>query len=165
MRRKNLADVRLKVYAVDFMILYALRRDLSDVNKIDLAGVEPVKEWAVARKGAEDYRWHEEAIDLPAKEKGVYLVVAKGGGLDASSVVLVSDLEVSVQETGGRVRIYATNRATGAPMGDVYVKIGAGAAIHAQGFTDPRGVFEAAAAPGAFSVVAEKDGHVAFWRK
>ena len=42
MRRKNLADVRLKVYAVDFMILYALRRDLSDVNKIDVAGVEPM---------------------------------------------------------------------------------------------------------------------------
>ena len=36
---------------------------------------------------------------------------------------------------------------------------------HAQGFTDPRGVFEAAAAPGQFSVVAEKDGNVALWRK
>jgi tetratricopeptide (TPR) repeat protein len=165
MRRKDLAEVRLKVYAVDFMILYALRRDLSAVNRIDLAGVEPVKEWVVARQGPEDFRWHDEEVPLPAKEKGVYLVVAKGGGLDASSVVLVSDLDVSVQETGGRVRVYATNRTTGAPAGDVYVKIGAGSTIQAQGFTDPRGVFEAGAVSGAFSVVAEKDGNVALWRK
>jgi tetratricopeptide (TPR) repeat protein len=165
LRRKNVPEVRLKVYAVDFMILYALRRDLSAVNKIDLAGVEPVKEWVVARTTAEDFRWHEETVDLPAKEKGVYLVVAKGGGLDASSVVLVSDLDVSVQETGGRLRVYAVNRTTGTPMAEVYVKIGTGSAIHAQGFTDPRGVFEAPAAGAGFSVVAEKDGHVALWRR
>jgi tetratricopeptide (TPR) repeat protein len=165
LRRKNVAEVRLKVYAVDFMILYALRRDLAAVNRIDLAGVEPVKEWVVARTAPEDFRWHEETVDLPAKEKGVYLVVAKGGGLDASSVVLVSDLEVSVQETGGRLRVYAVNRTTGTPMADVYVKIGTGSAIHAQGFTDPRGVFEAPAAGAGFSVVAEKDGHVALWRR
>ena len=119
----------------------------------------------MARRTAEDFRWHGETVDLPAKDRGVYLVVAKGGGLDASSVVLVSDLDVSVQETGGRLRVYAANRTTGAPVGDVYVKIGSGTSIHAQGFTDPRGVFEAAAAGGQFSVVAEKDGNVAFWRK
>jgi hypothetical protein len=50
-------------------------------------------------------------------------------------------------------------------MGDVYVKIGTGSTIQAQGFTDPRGVFEAGAVGGAFSVVAEKDGNVALWRK
>lgn len=165
LRRKNAPEVRLKVYAVDFMILYALRRDLAAVNRIDLSGVEPVKEWVVARAAPEDFRWHEELVPLPAKEKGVYLVVAKSGGLDASSVVLVSDLDVSVQETGGRLRVYAVNRASGAPMGEVYVKVGTGSTIHAQGFTDPRGVFECPAAGGSFSVVAEKEGHVALWRR
>jgi len=38
-------------------------------------------------------------------------------------------------------------------------------ALGAQGFTDPRGVFEAPAAGAGFSVVAEKDGHVALWRR
>ena len=165
LRRKNLPEVRLKVYAVDFMILYALRRNLSEVNRIDLSGIEPVKEWVVARRGAEDFGWHEEEIDLPAKEKGVYLVVARGGALDASSVVLVSDLEVQVQETGGRLRVYATDRKTGAPSGEVYVKVGDGTTIRAQGFTDARGVFETASPGGSFSVVAEKDGNVALWRR
>jgi hypothetical protein len=51
------------------------------------------------------------------------------------------------------------------PSGEVYVKLGDGSRILAQGFTDARGVFEAAASAGNVSVVAEKDGHVALWRR
>lgn len=165
LRRKNVSDVELEVYAVDFMILYAVRRNLADVNRIDLSGIAPLRKWAVARRAPEDCRWNEETVDLPARERGVYLVVARGGGLDASSVVLVSDLEVGVQEVGGRLRVYTSDRRTGRPAGEVYVKVGNGAAIQAQGFTDARGVFEAPAVKGGFSVVAEKDGNVALWRR
>ena len=165
MRRRNAADVRLRVFAVDFMILYALRPDLSQVNRIDLSGIRPVEEWTVARRGAEDHRWSDEVIPLPVKAKGVYLVVARSGDLEASSVVLISDVQIEVQEVDGSVRIYATDRATGAPLPEVYVKVGDGQSVKAQGFTDARGVFEAAGVGGSFSVVAEKDGNVALWRK
>ncbi len=165
LKRRNVAEVRLEVYAVDFMILYALRPDLSQVNRIDLSGVRPVDEWSVARRGSEDYRWSDEEVSLPRSEKGVYLVVARGDGLESSSVVLVSDLEVHVQTTDGRVRVYVTDRGSGQPAGEVYVKVGDGKTIKAQGFTDARGVFEAGAVGGSFSVVAEKDGNVALWRR
>lgn len=165
MRRKNAPEVTLEVYAVDFMILYALRRDLSQVNRIDLSGIEPVKRWTVARKGAEDFRWGEEEVGLPAKDKGVYLVTGRAGDLFASSVVIVSDLQVDVQSSGGRLRVYTSNRVTGAPWGEVYVKVGDGNRIQAQGFTDARGVLDVPSTGGSFSVVAEKEGHVALWRK
>ncbi len=165
LRRRNVPEVRVQVFAVDFMILYALRPDLSQVNRIDLSGIRPVKEWGVARRGAEDHRWSDETVPLPVREKGVYLVTARSGGLEASSVVLVSDLKIEVQEVNGSVRVYATDRATGAPRPEVYVKIGDGASIKAQGFTDARGVFEAGGVGGKFSVVAEKGGHVALWRR
>jgi uncharacterized protein YfaS (alpha-2-macroglobulin family) len=147
------------------MILYALRPDLSQVNRIDLSGVRPVKEWTVAKRGVEDHRWSDETVPLPVTDKGVYLVTARSGSLESSSVVLVSDLQIEVQEVSGSVRVYATDRATGAPRPEVYVKIGDGASIKAQGFTDARGVFQAAGVGGKFSVVAEKDGHVALWRR
>ncbi|MCE9638301.1 MAG: tetratricopeptide repeat protein [Planctomycetes bacterium] len=165
LRRKNTPEVTVEVYAVDFMILYALRRNLADVNKIDLAGIEPVKRWSVARKGAEDFRWNDEEVELPANQKGVYLVTARAEGLFASSIVLVSDLQVDVQEADGRLRIYTTNRVTGAPLGEVYVKVGNGSTIQAQGFTDARGVLDVPAVGGSFSVVAEKDGNTALWRR
>ncbi len=165
LRRRNAADVRLRVFAVDFMILYALRPDLSQVNRIDLSGIRPVEEWTVARRGGEDHRWSDEVVPLPVTDKGVYLVVARAGDLEASSVVLVSDVQIDVQVVGGAVRVYATDRATGAPLPEVYVKIGDGKSVKAQGFTDARGVFEAPGVGGSFSVVAEKNGDVALWRK
>ncbi len=169
-RRKNVPTASLDVYAVDFMILYAMKRDLASMNRIDLSGIEPVKRFTAERRGPEDYKWNEETIELPVKEKGVYLVVGRAGAaneavIDASSVVIVSDIELSVQEAGGRLRIYTTNRKTGAPVGEVYVKVGNGASIQAQGFTDARGVFDVPAVKGSFSVVAEKDGNVGFWRR
>ncbi len=66
---------------------------------------------------------------------------------------------------GGKLRVYTTRNADGSPWGEVYVKVGNGNTIQAQGFTDARGVFEAGSVGGSFSVVAEQDGHVALWRR
>ncbi len=165
LRRRNVGDVQLAVYAVDFMILYALRPDLSQVNRVDLSGIRPVKEWTAAGRPRDDRRWSDEDLPLPQLEKGVYLVVARGGGLEASSIVLVSDLVLDVQRTpSGGLRVYATDRRTGVPVPEAYVKVGNGSSIQAQGFTDARGVFDADAARGTCSVVAEKQGDVALWR-
>jgi hypothetical protein len=161
---KNLESVDLKVYRVDLMILFAVRKDLQRINEIDLTGIVPVKEWTVKLDGARDYRWHEERVAVPANEKGVYLVVAKGGDHDGSTVVIKSDLEIKVQRVDDRVRVYAFDRRTREPMRGVYVKVGDGSEIRAQGLTDARGVYEARGVRGQASVVAEKDGHYALSR-
>ena len=80
-------------------------------------------------------------------------------------VRLTSLHPVDVQESNGRLRVYASNRTSGAPLGEVYVKIGNGSTIQAQGFTDARGVLDVPAVGGSFSVVAEKDGNTALWRR
>ena len=75
-----------------------------------------------------------------------------------AGLVLVSDLDISVQVVGNRVRVYAEDRATGKPVKDVFIKIADGKEIKAQGFTDARGVFEGRGISGAVMVVAEKEG-------
>jgi alpha-2-macroglobulin len=161
---KNLESIELKVYEVDLMILFAVRKDLQQINRIDLTGIVPVKEWTVKLGESKDYRWHAERIPVPADHKGVYLVVAKGGDHDGSTVVIKSDLEIKVQRVDDRVRVYAFDRKTREPMKDVYVKVGDGSVIRAQGLTDACGVFEARGVRGQASVVAEKDGHYALSR-
>ncbi|MCG3136014.1 MAG: Outer membrane protein assembly factor BamD [Planctomycetes bacterium] len=163
-RRRNVAEARFDVYAVDFMILYAVRRNLSAMNRIDLSGIEPVQRVTAAGRGNPS-QWTEDFVEVPVKDRGVYLVVGRAGGHEASSVLLVSDLELSVQESGGRLRVYATDRRTGKSVPEVYVKVGDGSTIRAQGFTDARGVLDVPAVEGSFSVVAEKDGNVALWRR
>src|SRR5688572_2387481 len=146
------------------MILYAVRKDLSAVNRIDLTGIVPAarirKDW----KDAGDHLWHEETLKLPVKDKGVYLVNFKGDAA-AACIVIVSELRLEVQQAGPRLRVYATLAKTGEPAPEVYVKVADGGTIKAQGFTDARGVFEAGEVGGTFSVVAEKDGSYDLYRR
>jgi len=163
-RRRNVGALEARVYPVDFMILYAVRKDLSAVNRIDLTGIVPAGRVERAWQDAGDHRWHEEKVRLPVKDKGVYLVNLRGGA-EGACIVVLSDLRLEVQQAGPRLRVYATDAKTGAPVPEAYVKVADAGAIRAQGFTDARGVFEAGQVGGSFSVVAEKDGSYALYRK
>ncbi|MHC4471527.1 MAG: MG2 domain-containing protein [Planctomycetota bacterium] len=163
--RKNLESLDLRIYPVDLMLLIAVKKDLRAANEIDLTGIATKHRLAPVFEGGKDYRWHEERIPLDIAEKGVYLVVAKAGSMVESSIILVSDLTVSVQVVGDRVRVYASHRGTREPAADVFVKISDGKEIRAQGFTDARGVFEGRKIKGSVMVVAEKDGHFALFRR
>ena len=164
LRRKNIESLEIRIYPVDLMLLMAVKKDLTRAADVDLTGIA-AKIWLNREfPSGRDFRWHEEDLDLGLAEKGAYLVLARSGEMVRSSIVVVSDLSISVQPTGGRVRIYATNSKTRQPEGDVFVTVGDGSKIHAQGFTDARGVFECESVRGRIQVVAEKEGHAALHR-
>lgn len=165
-RRKNLESLELRIYPVDLMLLLALKKDLRDADDVDLGGIAPASTVRREFAGGRDYRWHEEEIPLGLDApKGVYLVVARSGELSASSLVVVSDLDVTIQRVGPTVRVWAVDRKTHQPVGNVFVKISDGDEIRAQGFTDARGIFETRGLTGAVVVVAEKDGQYALVRR
>ena len=164
-KRKNLTSLDLKIYEVDLMLLIAVQKDLRAANRIDLTGIPTESRVQQAWKDGVDYRWNEEEVPLSITKKGVYLVVARSGAIVTSSIVIVSDLTMSVQVIGNKVRVYAEHRATGKPVKDVFVKIADGREIKAQGFTDARGVFEGRGISGAVMVVAEKEGDFALYRR
>jgi len=164
-KRKNLKSLDLRIYEVDLMLLIAVKKDLRAANRIDLTGIPTEKQVRREWPGGADYRWHEEEIPLGTASKGVYLVVARSGSIVTSSIVIVSDLAMSVQVVGDRVRVYAEDRKSGRPMKDVFIKIADGREIKAQGFTDARGVFEGRGISGAVMVVAETGGNFALYRR
>ncbi len=164
--RKNLISLDLRIYPVDLMLLIAVKKDLRAAHEIDLTGIATKHRSRLAFADGRDYRWHEEEVPIRSiGEKGVYLVVAKSDGPAATSIVIVSDLDLSVQRVGGKVRVYAVDRETREPMRDVFIKVSDGRSITGQGFTDARGVFEGRSGSGPVMVVAEKDGHFALFRR
>jgi len=163
-RAKNVDSVQLKVYKVDLLILFAKQKSLADVHKVDLTGISPVK-LETLKLGLAPYVWHERALDLPFKEKGVYLAVVKAGDLDQSTVAMVTELDLRVQRVGDKVRVYAISRKDGLPVPDVYVTVSDGARIVGRGRTDQRGLFEARGVYGKVFVVAEKEGSFALHRE
>lgn len=143
-RYRNVGEIRFKAYPVDLQVLFAVRRTLEGLNRIDLSGIVPAQEWTLSPKDGGDHAWHEASVELPVGKDapGVFLVVAKAGALEASTVVLKTDLKVALQPVGDKVRVHVTGADEKGVRG-AYVTVSDGKTIKARGMTDGRGVFEA----------------------
>jgi tetratricopeptide (TPR) repeat protein len=145
-RSRNASTARLRAYPVDLQVLFAVRKSLEGLNRIDLAGIVPAKEWTVPLD-ARPHVWAETEVALPvgADAPGAFLVLAKAGDLESATMVLKTDLRAVLQRAGEKVRVHVTD-AAGTPVRDAYVTVSDGSAVKARGRTDARGVFEAPSA-------------------
>ncbi len=165
---RNIAQVDVKVYPVDLMQLYLTRRNLNGISGIDLAGITPLVEKAVALGSGADYDDQTRSIELPLAKEGAYLAMIRGENLYASGIVLVSPLEIETLEdpAAGRVRITLRDARTKNLLPKVLVKvIGSENPTFISGATDLRGVFVAEGVRGMVTAVARKgDLEYAFYR-
>ncbi len=174
---RNIAQVDIKVYPVDLMQLYLTRRSLNGIAGIDLAGITPLVDKAVALGSGDDYDGKSKTIDLPLTREGAYLAMIRGDNLYASGIVLVTPLEMEVLEESpleaqgtaaipGRIRVTVRDARTKEFLPRVQVKvIGTDNPSFITGDTDLRGVFVAEGVRGLVTAVARKgDGQYAFYR-
>ncbi|HZD32182.1 MAG TPA: MG2 domain-containing protein, partial [Candidatus Angelobacter sp.] len=68
--------------------------------------------WAVP-KGE---RWQSQRVEIPVKDRGVYLVEATNGTLRAYTIVVVTDIAVITKAASGRLLCFVVNRTTGNPI-------------------------------------------------
>ncbi len=156
---RNVAEADVKVYPVDLMRLYLSRRNLDAIAGVDLAGITPRHESAVPLGDGLDFADKSRPLDLPLDDEGAYLVMARGGNLYASGIVLVSPLELEVLEEAdaGRVRVTVRDAGTKDPAPGVTVKvIGTDNPAFLTGRTDLRGVFVADGVRGEVTAVARR---------
>ncbi len=165
---RNVGRVGVTVYPVDLQRLYLTRRNLDRIAGIDLAGITPLVKTELDL--GDDLRIDEATteISLPIEEEGAYLVMVRGGALDASGIVLVSPLEIQVLEEpgAGRVRLTVRDVRTDRPASRVQVKvIGSNDLEFRSGVTDLRGVYTAEGLNGVVSAVARRGtDQYAFYR-
>lgn len=155
---RNMAACDLKVYRIDLMKFGLLKRNLGGIAQINLAGIRPLHEAAIALGDGKDYRDRTHKLPLPLKEEGAYLVVCRGDDLHASGLVLVTPLGIEVQEDGvsGRVRTTVKDQVADKYLYDVHVKvIGSRNEDFVSGQTDLRGVFVADGIRGTATVIAQ----------
>ena len=155
---RNIAACDAKVYRIDLMKFSLLKRNLGGITQINLAGIRPYHEAAIALGDGNDYRDRVHKLALPLKDEGAYLVVCRGENLHASGLVLVTPLAVEVQEdvTSGRVRTTVKDVAADRYLDHVDVKvIGSRNREFTSGSTDLRGVFVADGIEGTSTVIAQ----------
>lgn len=168
LQHRNLEEVFIKVYRIDLMKFGLTQRNLDRITAINLAGIKPYHQETIKLGDGKDYRDRETEVTLPLKEQGAYLVVCRGENLYASGLIVVSPLELAVEEdpVSGRVRVVVKDKNQDKFVGDVDVKvIGSSNDKFISGQTDLRGLFVADEIRGTSTVIAvSKDHQYAFHR-
>ena len=165
---RNIREAALQVYEVDLLKLYLREKNLADIAKIDLAGIDPAAEVRVPLGDGTDFADMSRTVKLDLKEEGAFLVICRGDDLFTSGLVLITPLKLEIQEEGaGSVRVNV--RDTTAREGyvpEVLVKVvGTNNDVFMSGHTDLRGIFEADGIVGTATVLARAgDRQFAFYR-
>jgi len=171
---RNIKDVSFQVYSVDLMKLYLREKDLNKISQVHLAGIAPEQSGTITLGDGKDYVDKEREIDLSSLKDdktykdGAYLVICRGDDLFTSGLVLVTPLDIEIQEEAdsGRVRVNVRDVAKNEYKEGVHVKaIGSAQKEFKSGKTDLRGLFIADDINGIATVIArENKDTYAFYR-
>lgn len=168
LKYRNIKEANLQVYRVDLMKLYLREKNLSSITQVKLAGIKPELENTIELGDGKDYIDKEKEAELNLKEEAAYLLIARGDGLFASGLVLITPLKIEVQEeaVSGRVRANVINAIEGGYKANVHVKaIGTQDTEFRSGETDLRGIYIADNLRGKATVIArEGETRYAFYR-
>lgn len=155
MTTKNLKKIECSLYRVDLGLVFAVKKSLGQINRVDLVGIDADRKWET-EVDAGEFVEHTGALSLGDLSEGAWLLVVRGGGEVKTILVVVSTLRVTLQRTGSDVRAYVTDSTTGKPVAGAELRFGDGNRIVATGETDDRGILSLAGLPGGLTVLAAK---------
>ena len=147
---RNIAALTLKMYKVDLATYFRKMQTTAGVDKLDIALIDPDKTWQETITGYEKYREFENQITLPFTEPGAYLITcseetaAGEVGYEATTLVLLSDLDIISKTTKRDLLVFAQNMQTGETYADVKFLASDGKKIFFEGATGKDGVFHRA---------------------
>ncbi len=168
LKYRNIKTAVIQVYRVDLMKLYLREKNLSQVTQARLMGIKPAVSQTVPLGDGKDYIDKSREIALPLTEEGAYLVICRGDNLFASGLILITPLEIDVQEStvSGRVRVNVRDAVAGKYQSKVHVKaVDSAVGRFISGETDLRGIFIADGLRGTTTVIArDAENRYAFHR-
>ncbi len=165
---RNIKEANVQVYKVDLMKLYLREKNLSRITAVNLAGISPQLVLTEQLGDGKDYIEKEKTVKLDIKDEAAYLVICRGDDLFASGLVLITPLEIEVQEdaTAGQIRANVIDKVTSIRPAEVHVKaIGSADTKFKSGETDLRGLFIGDGLRGNATIIARAgDNRYAFYR-
>ena len=150
---RNVKTLQLRAYKVDMNDYFRKKNTMLGVENLDLALIEPDWRWNLDVPDYQDYRQSETAAPLPFKAPGVYAVVCNAPqektekdnadkSLEATNIVLISDMGIITKVTHNDVLIFTENLRTKAPWPNAEVLLTDGRRIVASGKTNADGIFQ-----------------------
>ncbi|MBX3394228.1 MAG: tetratricopeptide repeat protein [Phycisphaerae bacterium] len=157
---RNIDRLTVKMYRIDMEEYFRKGRSLNGVEGLDLILIDPDETFDVEVRDYAPYRPIAQTIEIPCKVPGAWAVYVsneksaaqdKGAPaglaadrptrLQATTLVLVSDIDVLVQSSRGQVLVYVQDMRQMKPMRGVKLLIADQSSVILEGQTDEGGFF------------------------
>ncbi len=135
---RNIPSVQLKIYKLDMADYFHKFHTIMGVEVLDLSLISPDKQWDVAIQGYKDYLPIEQNIEIPMQGPAIYAVNVAEKDLEATTLVIRSDIDIMVKSSRTEVLVFAQNMITnkGAGNADVLITDGTKVVLNAKTGSD-----------------------------
>ena len=142
---RNIESVTVRVYKVDLETYFRKMHLARGVEGLDISLIDPDQtfEFKVPKYAKHQEMESEIPVPMPGKaHNGVMAVTVSSKALEATTMVMQSDLDVIVKSSRDEVFVFAENMLTGKPWPGVHLLISNGHEVIGEGTTDAHGVFQ-----------------------
>lgn len=139
---RNVKDVTVKVYNVDMADYFRKMHLATGVENLDIALIDPDAQFEHPVAKFEEYRRITGDIEIPVDGAGVTAVTVSSDKLEATTMVVVSDLDVIVKLSRNELFLFAENMRTGEAAAGVSVLVSDGAEVFAEELTGEDGTLQ-----------------------
>src|SRR5690606_31379348 len=139
---RNLEEVTVKVYRVDMADYFRKMQLASGIEALDIALIDPDEQFDYEVDGYEKYRRIEADVEIPLGVPGVTAVTVSSDELEATTMVVVSDLDIIVKSSRNELFVFAQNMLTGRPAPGASLLISDGSQVFAEEVTGEDGVLQ-----------------------
>ena len=165
---RNIEKVTVRAYKIDLETYFRKMHLARGVEQLDTALINPDVTLEFTVPGYAKCREIESSVEVPLPgglKSGAMAVTVSSPTLEATTMLLQSDLDVIVKSSRGEVFVFAQNMLTGKPWPGATLLISDGKNVFAEAATGKDGVFQKSCeelkAAGDVRVFAMADGHVA----
>jgi len=165
---RNIPSVTVRAYKVNMESYFRKMHLAGEVENLDIALIDPDISFEFEIPKYREYQQLESSIEIPFPAnaaRGAMAVTVSSETLEATALVIQSDLDVIVKVSRNEVFVFAQNMLTGKPWPSARLLISDGQRTFADAVTGDDGVFQATydqlRDAGDVRVLAIADGHVA----
>ncbi|TWT82533.1 tol-pal system protein YbgF [Planctomycetes bacterium CA13] len=162
---RNLEKVNVKAYRIDMTDYFRKMHLASGVESLDIALIDPDQQFEYTIPDFAEYKQVEGDVELSIDGPGVTAVTVSSDKLEATTMVVVSDLDMIVKTSRNELFLFAENMRNGKPAAGVSVLISDGSKVFAEDITGDDGVlqknYDELRSVKDLRIFAVTDGHVA----
>ncbi|MDX1962876.1 MAG: MG2 domain-containing protein [Pirellulales bacterium] len=163
LQTRNIPQITVRCYRIDLETYFRKMHLIGGIEGLDIALIDPDKtfEFNIPDYAQYELRQNEVEVPLPSLDNaakdaaqggvaGAMAVTISSPTLEATTLVLQSDLDIIVKSSRDEVLVFAQNMRTGKPWPKAKVLLSNGQTVFAEGTTDDEGIFR-----GQFNQLAE----------